>query len=36
MAHEEVNLALMSLIVNTPKPETVHEAIELPHWKSTM
>jgi len=36
MAHEEVNLALMSIIINTHELEMVGEAIELSHWKSAM
>lgn len=36
MAHEEVNLVLMSIVVNTPKPKIIPKAIDLPHWKSFM
>lgn len=31
-----MNLALMSTMVDTPEHEMVREALELPHWKSTM
>lgn len=36
MDREEVNLTLMSKVMNTLEPETVHDAIKLQRWNSVM